>query len=199
MASSRFTANPGTSALPVFTFTVTPTVPTDVFIRAQDTDSASSLRAVAANSVEGGLKEVSGRIKFGNAYGSERLPLIIGTTLQYFNGNNWVRISNDSVTTFNTNLTTAGGNILATIINGLGSGVSVNAPGVTAFTNGYASFTLNSPGTPGTVDLSIPGLSGVGCDEIVPTPLGCFLPGERGRVTFGIYKNNNNFIYRRER
>nr|WP_315489437.1 DUF6701 domain-containing protein [uncultured Rhodoferax sp.] len=56
-----------------FTFTNRQTAPTGVFVRAIDSESVSSLRAVAASSVEGGTTVRSGRFRLSNAYGSELL------------------------------------------------------------------------------------------------------------------------------
>ena len=58
-----------------FTFTNRQTAPTGVFVRAIDSESVSSLRAVAASSVEGGTTVRSGRVRLSNAYGSELLSI----------------------------------------------------------------------------------------------------------------------------
>ena len=62
------------------------TAPGTVKLRATDTDGVSSLRVVAASSVEGSTQIRSGRLKLQNAYGSERLALQVPATLQYWNG-----------------------------------------------------------------------------------------------------------------
>jgi hypothetical protein len=41
-----------TAPKPVFTFTTVPTVPTDIYLRATDTDNATSLQSPAASSIE---------------------------------------------------------------------------------------------------------------------------------------------------
>jgi len=183
-AASSFSggSNAATLANPIFTFTTVPTTPTNVFVRATDTDAVSSLRTTAAASVEGGLKVVSGRIRIPNAYGSERLPLPIIATVQYFNGIFWVASLTDNVTSFNTNLSTAGGNLVTNVIKGPITGVTVTNPGAGTVTAGVRTFTLVAPLATGSVDLQL------------NAPV--FLPSAPVRATFGIYKSP--LIYRRE-
>lgn len=174
--------NSVTLATPIFTFATTPTVPTDVYIRTIDTDSVSSLRAA---SVEAGVKAVSGRIKFPNVYGSERLLLPVVVVVQYYNGTGgytWVTSATDNATSFNSALSTAGGNLVANTVTGLGSGLVVTSPSVSAVTAGTRSVTLSSQNVTGSSNLSL------------NTPI--YLPSVAGRATFGIYKSP--LIYRRE-
>jgi hypothetical protein len=69
-----------------FTFANRQTAPTGVFVRAIDSESVSSLRAVAASSVEGGTTVRSGRVRLSNAYGSELLNngLPIPTVVEFY-------------------------------------------------------------------------------------------------------------------
>lgn len=140
-----------------YTFATSPTSPTDIFLRAVDAvnTSVTSRRATPATSVEGGVKVVSGKVKISNANGSELLPLPLTATVQYWNSASWVTSTNDSITQFNTNLSTAGGNIVATILNGLGSGVSVATTGMVTVASGATTFTLNKPGVVGSTDISM--------------------------------------------
>jgi len=195
MAATAFVNGMGTTNTQAYTFATTPTSPTDIFLRAVDAvnTSVTSLRATPSTSVEGGVKVVSGKVKISNAYGSEVLPLPLTATVQYWNGTSWVTSSTDSLTQFNTNLQPTG-NIVATIIAGLGSGVSVATPGVVSVVGGIKTITLNKPLLPGTVDISLNappyllgGSNGAGVNPSVP-----------GRATFGVYKGANEFIYLRE-
>ena len=193
VASSAFnrgsTVSPGNPGAPVYTFGTSPTAPTDVYIRAKDTDNVTSLRVPANTSVEGGVKVVSGRIRLANAYGSELLALPITATAQYFNAaGSWVTSITDSVTQFNTRLSTAGGNVQATIVNGpLAVGdISVVAAGTVTLANGVRIFRLAAPNVAGSADL-----------EIITAPA-YLLPGAVGRATFGVYKGSNEIIYMRE-
>lgn len=184
-AAATFTNGSNATALasPVFSFAATPTLPTSVFVRASDTDSVTSLRASAASSTEGGVKVVSGRIRIPNAYGSERLPLPIKMTVQYYNPEAfWVTSLMDSVSTFNSNLSGGGGNLVAAILDGLGSGVAVVAPGSAAVAAGVRTVTLAAPGVGGNASITLNAPS--------------HLPSNTARATFGVYKSP--LIYRRE-
>jgi hypothetical protein len=176
-------SNAASLAAPLFTFATAPTLPTSVFVRATDTDGVVSLRSPASNSVEGGVKVVSGRIRIPNAYGSERLPLPMTATVQYYNaGANWVTSATDNISAFNSNLTSAGGNVVASIVNGLGSGVAVVSPGTAAVVAGVRTFNLAAPGVSGNVNISL------------NAPI--YLPSTTGLATFGIFRSP--LIYRRE-
>ncbi len=185
-AATTFTngSNAASLATPLFTFATAPTLPTSVFVRATDTDGVVSLRSPASTSVEGGVKVVSGRIRIPNAYGSERLPLPMTATVQYYNaGANWATSATDSISTFNSNLTSVvGGNVVATIVNGLGGGVAVVSPGTAAVVAGVRTFTLAAPGVSGNVNISL------------NSPI--YLPSTIGLATFGIFRSP--LIYRRE-
>ncbi|HEU0188729.1 MAG TPA: DUF6701 domain-containing protein [Gallionella sp.] len=136
-----------------------------------------------------GVTEVRyGRINLANAHGSELLSLPIAATVQYWNAANYVTSITDNETQFNTNLSTAGGNVLTAIAKGplaLGN-VSVVAPGIVTFANGVNTFNLAAPNVTGSVDLTI---------VTAPSYL---LPSTTGRATFGVYKGANEFIYLRE-
>ncbi|MES2584923.1 MAG: DUF6701 domain-containing protein [Pseudomonadota bacterium] len=179
-ANGVSTVTPG---IATFTFAVAPTVPTDVFVRAEDGDSVSSLRG--ALSVEGGIKVVSGRIKLPNVYGSERLPLSFPVTVQYFHGSaglSWVTSATDNITSINSNLSTAGGNVVATTITGLAPGLAVVSPNVQPVTAGVRNIVLSSQGASGSASI------------LINTP--SYLSKAPGRATFGIFKSP--LIYRRE-
>jgi len=181
-ASFSLGSNVAAVAKPGFTFASSLTVPTNIYLRAVDTDLVSSLLTPASVSLEGGLKVVSGRIRIPNAYGSEILALPITATVQYYNGTYWVTSTTDNVTSFNTNLSTAGGNLVATVITGLASGVTVLNPGLSAVVSGVRTFTLNAPGMSGNVDITLN----------APT----YLPNASARASFGVFKSP--LIYLRE-
>ncbi len=186
LVSSAFSNGVGATNTQAYTFATSPSTPVNIFLRAVDAvnSSVSSRRTTPATSVEGGIKVVSGKVRISNAYGSELLPLPLTATVQFWNGINWVTSTTDSLSQFNTNLNTAGGNIVANIISGLGSGISIASPGVVTVTGGVQAFTLNKPGVPGSVDISlnVPG----------------YLPSQAGRATFGVYKGTKEFIFQRE-
>lgn len=183
----------GTPAAPTYTFATSPTAPTDIYLRAADAN-ATSLRSVAGTSIEGGLKVVSGRFKIGNNYGSELIPLGMRVTVQFYGGANWLTSSTDNTTSFNSELSTAGGNVVASNITGMGGAVSINAPSAAAVASGVRTFTVAAPGVPGSADFSLDtpaylltGSNGAAVNPSIP-----------GRATFGIYKGDSIFIYQRE-
>jgi MSHA biogenesis protein MshQ len=176
VAAAAFSAGVATTAVPTYTFAAT-TAPTDIYIRAEDTDSVSSRRLIdPATSVEGGVKVVSGRIKVSNAYGSELLPLTLTATAQYYTATGWVNSITDSVT----NLVLA-----ASYPVGAGSTAVTLTPSTGDLSSGKLTIRLGAPGVTGTA-------------TITPTTAPGYLPVTSGTATFGVYKGNNSYIYRRE-
>lgn len=184
ITAASFTAGVATTATPAYTFAAT-TAPTDIYLRATDTDGATSLRTIPASSVEGGVKVVSGRVKVSNAYGSSLLPLTLPTTVQYYDGTRWLVSATDSITTLSlpANLTVGAGP---------GTTTTSSTPPGWVFASGSLS-----------INLSAPGAGASGSAFVVPTidggsPGNPPLPIISGTATFGIYKGNNEMIYRRE-
>ena len=189
--STSFSNGVATTSAPLYTFPTTPVAPTDIYMRAMDTDGVTSLRAT---SVEGGIKIVSGRVKISNVNGSELLPLTMTAAVQYWNGTSWATSTTDNTTAFNTNLSTGGGNVVATIVTGLASGVSVASAGAVTVASGVKTFTLNKPGVTGSADISLNAPSYL----LAGSNGAAVNPSIAGRATFGVYKGNNDFIYLRE-
>ncbi|VVC85298.1 DUF6701 domain-containing protein [Sideroxydans sp. CL21] len=160
-----------------YSFTTIPTLPTNIFIRANDGE-ASSLRTVnpTTTSIEGGVKVASGHIKVSNAYGSELLPLTLSATAQYYTATGWLNSTTDSVTplTLATSYPVGGG----------ATAVTLN-PATGILSGGVLTITLGKPS------------AGAGIATVTPTAPS-YLPVISGTATFGVYKNNNNYIYRRE-
>lgn len=189
----------GTPALPAFTFTVKPSSPANIYLRATDTDGVTSLLPApnSANSVEGGVAVVSGRLNISNAYGSELLALPVNVAAQYWNGSAWVTSGTDSVTTLNASLVSSSnwtnftpGNwqkLFAASTWGTGATSVIPATAVFTLANGVGSFTLTAPGAGNT-----------GSVDITPNAPAYLLPGNTARAAFGVYKGNPNFIYQRE-
>lgn len=82
------------NATPAFTFTVTPTAPATIKLRAVDTDGVTSAAAI-----EGTATIRSGRLQLANVFGSEKSSLKIPVRAQYWGGNSWVLNASDSCTT----------------------------------------------------------------------------------------------------
>ena len=185
--SAAFNLGVATTSTPIYTFPTTPVAPTDIYVRAVDTDNVTSLRGVS--SIEGGIKVVSGRINISNAHGSELLPLPIAVTAQYWKdaASGWLTSTTDSVSSFvATNVLFGNYQKNLTAINYPNSGATSVTPASIVFANGVASYTLAKPGTGnnGSVDMN--------------TNAPSYLPSNTARATFGIYKNANEFIYLRE-
>ena len=85
------------AATPVYTFTATPTAPTNVYVRAIDAEGSSSLNAIPANSVEGGIKVVSGRMQIENMYGPLASRLATKARLLYWTGTQWALNTSDTI------------------------------------------------------------------------------------------------------
>ncbi len=187
------------SPTPAFTFTTTPASPTNIYLRATDTDGATSLLPApnSASSVEGGVAVVSGRISISNAYGSELLKLPVYVSSQYWNGTAWVTSNTDSATALNASLVSSSNWTNLTPGNwqklfpasAWAAGATSVVPATAVFTlvNGVGNFTLAAPGA-----------GNVGSVDITPNAPAYLLPANTARATFGVYKGNLNFIYQRE-
>ena len=169
------------NSVPTYSFNAVETAPATIKIRAVDSVNAT---VTSSGFAEGTTAIRSGRIKLSNAHGSELLALPLTARVQYFDGASWLTSATDDVTSFNTNLSTAGGNLVATIVTGLAGGVVVAAPGVAPVVDGIRTFSLSPPGQAGSVSLTINAPA--------------YLPGNTARATFGVYKGDNSFIYLRE-
>lgn len=171
---------------PAYTFDASPAAPTDIYVRATDTDGVTSLRATP---VEGGVKVASGRVKIGNAYGSELLQLPMSATVQYYDGTSWSTSLTDSVTSLTLGLSNYQCKTGC-------AWTTAPIPASGQVIAGILSFQLSQPsgGGTGSVDASInapdyllAGSNGAGAN-----------PSKAGRATFGVYKGNREFIYLRE-
>jgi hypothetical protein len=103
-------------------------------------------------------------------------------TVQYFNGTNWVTSLTDSVTSFNSNPTTAAGNVVVTVLSGLTGGLAVANPNAAAVAGGVRTFSLAAPNAAGSANIAL------------NAPL--YLPSTTSRATFGIFRSP--LVYRRE-
>jgi len=189
------------ATMPFYSFTTTPTIPTSIRVRATDSDSITSLRSPLSSSIEGQPEIRSGRILISNAYGSELLQLPIAMTAQYWNASSYYDTSTtDNSTSFVVATPTA-----PSVVNfgnyklNLSAISVVGSPKTVTLSSGVGGFTLAAPGAGknGSVDMSIPAVTGTNC-YVSPVPLGCYLPSNKARATFGIYKGSDHIIYMRE-
>ncbi|MDH2919162.1 MAG: hypothetical protein PXX73_08215 [Sideroxydans sp.] len=197
VAATAFSAGVATLNNPVYTFAIAKTVPSIIKLRAVDADLVSSLRTLPAVGIEGVSEIRSGRMSISNEYGSELLPLTTRFEAQYWNGTKYVISNTDNASAFNSNLSGAGGNLVATIATTplAMANLSVAAPALGVPINGVRMVTLNAPNVTGSADLSLNApaylLSGSNAAAINPS-----LPG---RVSFGVYSGNKTFVYRGRR
>jgi MSHA biogenesis protein MshQ len=183
------------AAMPRYTFTTPPTASTVIRVRAVDADNVTS-----SGFTERTTEIRSGRIRIANAHGSELLQLPIAVTAQYWNGTGYVTSATDSATSFVVATPPAPSAVnFDNYQKNLTTISVVGSPKTVPISSGVSSYNLAAPGAGnnGSVDMSIPALTGASCD-VVPTPLGCYLPSTTARATFGVYKGSNEFIYLRE-
>lgn len=202
VAATAFGAGIAITTTPAYSFNATPTTPTDIYLRALDADGVTSLRVPA---IEGGVKVASGRIKISNTYGSELLQLSVAMTAQYWKDatSGWVTSSTDNSSSFVVATPPVASAVTFAappppVISALGSVSVVGSPKTVTLVGGAGGFSLAAPGAgiSGSVDMSIPA-PGAGC-SVAPVPLGCYLPSNSARATFGVYKGRKEFIYLRE-
>jgi hypothetical protein len=155
-----------------------------------------------------------GRLKLGNAFGSEKLDLPIPLEAQYWNGVAFITNTDDSCTPLaNANA------VLGNYIGGLSAsnmGASHLAGlGTLAGGKGGLKLSMPSPSAAGSLDLAIKLGSGASADQSCPGSMGSvtgagleylqsqwcganFSRDPRVRIRFGAYKNANQMIYMRE-
>lgn len=126
-----------------------------------------------------------GRLKLASGYGSERLPLPLTATLQYWD---WER----SYVTSADDLLTSASPVLSNWSGNLAAGETVASPQPLLFNNGVAGYTLSAPGpgNDGSVDVTAVDASTAAAFAYLSV-----LPG---RAMFGVYKGSNEFIDIRE-
>lgn len=215
IAADAFGAGVATTATPAYTLAAVLTAPTNIFLRAVDTDNVTSLRAVPEASVEGGVMVASGRVKISSAHGSELLPLPIAATVQYWNGA-WVASVSDIATTisasdfalaFPAGTASRPNNLAAceTALSIAGGSpnfrVNLSAPG--NGNNGWTDLTLNLGATAaGSQCIAVGG--GGAASTTANRPWlqfpwgGGAATNPTARATFGVHKGSNEFIYLRE-
>ena len=179
---------------------------------------ASFGTATAGNGIafSGGKPMRYGRLRLSNAHGSELLDLPIPIEAQYWNGTVFAVNTLDNCTTL-----TPANVALANYKKGLNAtnmdSTHIILGGAFAIGKGSLKLTKPTPAAAGSVDIAInlgiasPDQSCLTWAPIVPTSTGAdksYLRGKwcgasydrdpSGRITFGVYKNTNQFIYMRE-
>lgn len=182
IAASKFTtASHTVTGVDAPSFALATLAPLDVFLRATDGEASSG----GTGSTEGGVRVVSGRIKIGNAYGSELIPLAVPVNVQYYDGALWRNSTTDSTTRIDTTL---GNNIVRS---GALTGLSTVSGGVKTVQSGVLrNFQMAAPSVKGKATLSAASVGG-DLDFLLPN-------STSGEVTFGIFAAKQPFIYLRE-
>jgi MSHA biogenesis protein MshQ len=181
VASKFTTASPTVTGVDAPSFALSTLDPLDVFLHATDGEASSG----SVGSTEGGLKVVSGRVKIGNAYGSELVPLTVPVNVQYYDGALWRNSTTDNTTQIDTTL---GNNVVRS---GSLTGLNTVSGGVKTVQSGVLrNFQLAGPGVKGKATLSAASVGG-DLDFLLPNSVS-------GEVTFGIYAAKQPFIYLRE-
>ena len=175
-----------------------------------DLTGQSSARDVCTGTrIVQGTKMRFGRLAMSNAYGSERLPLPLPLTAQYWNGQGFIQNPLDNCTQLKTE------NVIVPA-RGTSNTLGMVHPqiSVTPMVKGKGSLLLNAPGAAGSVDLSlflVRGAVANNCLSLTSTGsiTSAQIPWLRGqwcgnahdrfptaRATFGLYKSS--LIQRRE-
>lgn len=203
---------------PAFAFTKSTTAPTNVVLRASETETSgtppsvsvavSSLQTPANSSVEGEVKVIGGRLKISNTtIGSEKTGLTVPVQAQYWTGQAWVQ--NDKDTT----ALTASAVYLSKPAAGTSVADKFDTASITLNATGAGKWDLflPAPNMAGSVDLTIDlGASGTDYTSCLSlhggTPAGAaWLRGKNGtcsqaaaetadptgRATFGVYTPEN--------
>ncbi|MBJ7312720.1 DUF6701 domain-containing protein [Rugamonas sp. CCM 8940] len=187
------------------TATANLSAPTTLYLRATDSDLASSARNEAALSPV--LRVLSGRLQISPNYGSETSPMPLTLRAQYWNGHGYVYNSLDNNQTGYTLNTLSFGNCqrglqLAGAAAGTCNSAVLGLQGAAPlrFTSGDARVMLRAPGSGynGAVDIGITDPNNPIRDgdashlNILP-----FLPSVSGRAVFGVYRSGP-VLYLRE-
>ena len=183
---TAFTAGTLTESAEKYTFTTTPTVPTNIYINASDGEASSQrTSSPTTTSIEGGVRVVSGRITIPNMYGSELLALPIITTVEYYNKDgNWKTSLTDSVTAFSSALSPVGNlvanNATCAVVKTPDAAPVAVSAGVRTLSFARVAVTPPAPK----------------CITMFSINAPSYLPSNTGSATFGIYKSP--LVYRRE-
>lgn len=163
--------------------------PTNIWLRATDTDNVTSLRDPTdpTTTNEALVSVVSGRLSVGNSYGPESLPMPVAVQAQYWSGSGWVNnpaYANATVValagklTFSNcqkNLANSGGNTCAVAF--------ALANDRLSFAGGTGKFTVAAPGHSGAVDITLSTVTDGSVVQAIP-----YLPSATGRATFGVFR-----------
>lgn len=166
-----------------FRFTTSPTVPTNILVNAEDSDTLPS--KATNGGANGAIAIRSGRLALNNAYGSELLSLSVPAKVQHWTAAGWMQNLADSCTVL-----TVPSNINGGLTNVLNSKTTANL--ASPVVGGDVRLRLSMPGTgnAGLVDISGIVLRGVNT--------WLTLPASSARACFGVCGPRSPVIYFRE-
>ena len=193
-----------------YTFATNPSAPANITFVATDTDVGPGTGAAGSASIR------SGRVSFGNAYGSELLDLPMPVTFQYWSGSHWRTNTIDTCTPLSAsnfswafpvgssnklnNLTACNSSLT---VGGAAPNykLKLSAPGSTHA--GWADLTLNLSAAALASNSQCIAVGGVGATDVPANMpwlefswLGVGAANSKARATFGLYKSP--LIYKRE-
>ncbi|MBC7454545.1 MAG: DUF3494 domain-containing protein [Massilia sp.] len=179
MAAAAFRQGIASTTAPSYTFaSAFPAItnlaaPTDIYVRAFDSEGVTSLRGGA---VEGGIKVVSARFQVVNNYGSDVLALPVSVHAQFWDGTRFINSSTDQSSMFRRDDVMLN-NCTRNLNSGTGCKTALAlAPATFALTDGAAHFTLTAPGSGNTGSVDV---------RVSAAP---YFPSTTARATFGLYK-----------
>jgi MSHA biogenesis protein MshQ len=146
---SSFIEGQAQVSTPSFTFTTKQTAPTNITVRATDTDGVSS-----SGYTEGSVALRSGRLKVSNAFGTGESALGLSVQAQYWSGKAWIISIGDNCTSVPANAVALSGH---TNHQGASGSWTTNASAIT-ITNGAGTLSLSKPspaGSTGTVEVAL--------------------------------------------
>jgi len=187
---------PSTISMPMFRFKALPSAatgsnPVRFFVRAVDTDGATSQRATASSSMETAITAVSGRLVVPNIDGSPTSPMPVTLQAQFYDASRGFMFN----PMYNAPVKSLAGYLrFNNCQKGLSSVCATAAqlqpvaPGTAAFQSGKAGFRLTPPS----------GQYGLGSVELTVDPQWIYyLPSTTGKLAFGLYRSGP-VIYTRE-
>ncbi len=139
IAATSFSQGEATVITPTFTFTNKLTGPASLTITAADANATSSGSGVPNG--EGSVAIRSGRLRFSNAFGSERDSLILPVQTQFWSGKSWIKSSGDSCTSVLSSAVALSGYTNAQ--GGVGTWTTTASP--ITLSNGQGALTLTAP------------------------------------------------------
>jgi len=212
IANTNFSAGVGSRTDVTYTFPIVNTAPATINLRTIDVDAVSS-----SGQLEQSTDIHGGRIAIANAFGSELIDLSVSTTVQHYDGSNFVTFSSDTCSTLSLILSKVDGSL--NLANGGTAGDTCiwDDAGDSGANNCTAASVLpgpvgsqyTEPPVAGSFNLYLkaPGAGFTGNVDVTGNVdnwlqfdwRGAGVTNPVGRATFGIYRGDDRIIYWREK